>query len=591
MSSPDDSHGTPARAKGVRKPRGGKAFQPPEGVSAMEEALRDREQRLHNLADNLSNAMVYQLTAEPDGGRRFTYVSRSVERLNEVTREQALADADCIYKQVLPEYLAVVKEREMEALESLSTMRVEVQNRLPSGRLRWFEYTSTPRRLADGLLVWDGVEVDITEHKQVEEELERRVAERTAELTEANLHLQSEIEKRGRAEAERRNLEAQVQHAQKLESLGVLAGGIAHDFNNILQLILSNAHHARKLVSETAPARPYIDNIEKSVNRASVLTRQMLAYSGKGHLLVQALDVAEIAGEIVPLIQSSVSKKVVIRMNLAENLPRIEGDAAQLQQVAMNLIMNAAEAIDTERGGTVTVSATALMCDEELLRGSRALFDAPAAEYVCLEVTDTGCGMSEDTKERLFDPFFTTKFAGRGLGMSAALGIVRAHRGAILVQSAPGAGTTIRVLFPVAAGATPEDTGNAAESPSIPAKSAGVLLFVEDEPDMRDLGALALEQMGYTVLTALDGLDALDIFRAHSGEIDCVLLDLSMPRMDGVQTLLELRRIKPDIHAVIASGYPGRELEVRLAGQKADALIEKPYDFRALSAKLQAILG
>jgi len=687
----------------------------------IEEALRESEQRLRALADNLSNAVVYQLMAEPDGGRRFTYISRSVERLNEVTVEEVLADAGALYGQVLPEYRALVAAREEEALKTLTPLHVEVQSRLPGGRLRWFEFTSTPRYIAEGVLVWDGVEVDITDRKRTEAELERLVAERTSELIETNQRLLNEIADRSqmemllrdseeryrslywesrdaimvlspeegflaanpataalfacrdeqefithspaslspefqpdgirsdvkvreikrlalekgsrffewthrrvdgtefpatvllsgfnycgkrllmatvrditeskRAEAERRDLERQVQHAQKLESLGVLAGGLAHDFNNILHLILGNVHHIKKIVSDLSPARPFIENIERSTRRAAVLTRQMLAYAGKGSFTLQVLNLGDLVGEIVGLIQSSMSKKARLRLNLVGDLPPIEADAAQIQQVAMNVILNAAEALDADEGGEVIVSTSALYCTEDDLRGSRVMFGAPAGDYVCLDVTDTGCGMDGETLERLFDPFFTTKFTGRGLGMSAVLGIVRAHKGVILVRSAPGAGTTVRILLPVADRTDPAPSDSAPASAADRPSCAGVILFVDDEPDMLELGAMTLEQMGYRVLTAADGLDALELFEEQSKDIGCVLLDLSMPRMDGVQTLAELRRIRPDIPVILASGYAERELQSRLAGLEVSALIEKPYDFDKLASILQQVLA
>jgi PAS domain S-box-containing protein len=1058
-------------------------------------ALRESELRLHNLADNLSNALVYQATVDPDGSRRFTYLSRGVERLNELSAEEVMADASLIYRQFLPESAQLVRDREEEALKNLTTLHVEVRSLLPSGRLRWFEFTSTPRRLPDGLLVWDGVEVDITERKQVEEELERRVKARTEELTAANERLQAEIAERSkvqdllleseeryrslfvdsrdantivspdrgflaanpaaielfactdeqdftshtpaslspefqpdgvrstdkaqemmglalangshffewmhrradgtefpatimlsrfehraerllmstvrdvtvskqaekrlkdsearyralfdqavdgiaflsvdgesllvneafakmhgydtpqemehlrllevdtpetaqlaperlrrlldgeamafevehyrkdgstfplhvscnviefdgrkyflgfhqditerkqteaalrelqrqyqavvegqtevicrlspdgrllfvndtfcrflglakeellgkvwtprahpedvervqselgrlspknpvvvvenrvrseegmlrwiqfinrgffdtdgklleiqavgrdvterkyaedrlkeseeryrgifdesvvaifvldkdksfinaneagleligysreellgmhiaqvdaepddtldaqrtvlsgrritnyehrlrrkngtvvealnnsrplmdsfgnvagilttliditdlkRAEAERRSFEDQMRHTQKLESLGVMAGGIAHDFNNILHIILANAHHSQKVVPEVSAARPFVDNIERAANRAAVLTRQMLAYSGRGRFLCQELDMGELVREITHLVRSSVSKKVTLQTKLSGDLAFIEADAAQIQQVLMNLVLNATEALDEEHGGLVTVSAAALHCTEDYLRGSRALFTPPAGEYVCVEVSDTGCGMGEETVDRRFDPFFTTKFTGRGLGMSAVLGIVRGHRGAIMVDSAVGKGTTVRVLFPAsvkAAHAVPEGVP---ESHAAAAQKAHTILFVDDEPDMLEIGAFMLEDMGYSVVTATGGMEAVEALCVRGGDVDCAVLDLSMPHMDGAQTLLELRRIKPDIRAILTSGYAQEDLEARLAGQKVDAVMTKPYDFSALSLKLREILS
>ncbi len=410
-------------------------------------------------------------------------------------------------------------------------------------------------------------------------------------LTQITLHDITELK---RAEEEKRDLEAQVQHRQKLESLGVLTGGIAHDFNNILHLILGNLHHAQKTIPEDAPAYPFLDNIERSAERAAALTRQMLAYSGRGSCSLEILDLSETVGEIVQLIQSSVSKKVLLETYLATGLPPVEADAAQIQQVAFNLVLNASEAVDEEHGGVVTVSTMALHCDEAFLSESRAIFDASKGEYVCLEVSDTGCGMSEETRARLFDPFFTTKFTGRGLGMSAVLGIVRAHEGAILVDSAPGEGTTIRILLPVSACPPPEHAAAAAGDVRSGAAVFGngrTILFVDDEPDMLELGGYTLKQMGYALFTASDGFEALEIYRAHHAEIDCVLLDLSMPRMDGVETLLELRRINPAVRVILVSGYAEQELQERFDGLEVGTFMEKPYNSRKLAAALEQVLG
>lgn len=407
-------------------------------------------------------------------------------------------------------------------------------------------------------------------------------------LIQITLHDVTELKQ---AEADRRNLEAQVQHRQKLESLGVLTGGIAHDFNNILHLILGNLHHAQKALPVDSPARPFISNIEKSANRAAALTHQMLAYSGKGSVSLEVLDLGETVDEMVHLIRSSVPKKVELKMDLARDLPPIEADSAQIQQVVLNLVLNASEAVDEERGGTVTVSTRALHCDGACLENGRGLFDAEEGDYVCLQVSDTGCGMSEETQARLFDPFFTTKFTGRGLGMSAVLGIVRAHEGTILVESAPEAGTTVRVLIPAAAGPLPTAAERAAEHIMAPRGDGRTILFVDDEPDMLDLGGFTLEQMGYTVLTAADGYQAVEVFKARPGDIDCVILDLSMPRMDGVETLAALRRIDPRVRAILASGYAEQELQARFADLDVGCFMEKPYNYATLAAALGKALG
>lgn len=933
-------------------------------ASRLEEALRESEQRLRHLADNLPEAVIYQLTALPDGGRKFTYVSQSVERLNEVSVETVLADANVLYAQVLPGYLEEVRKSEEEALNNMSGLRVEVQCLLPSGRLRWFLYSSFPRRLPDGQLVWDGVEIDITEQKETEKELERRVEERTAALRAVNQRLQTEIEDRKnaeealrrikqryqavvedqtevicrlgpdgrlrfvnetfcrffgrwkeellgktwvplaypddversktglrlispanpvvvienrvfagdgtlrwmqfanrgffnadgelaeiqcvgrditerkqaeellresearfralfyqavdgivimsldgksmlvndafvhmhgydspqemehirlreldtpetarlaperlrrltegefltfevehyrkdgstfplevtcqviesegiryymgfhhditerkhaeaalreseekyraliedsiegisitegfqlvfantallnmlgydsfdqmvevpllnliapecreairerietrdsgkpvpryfeykvlrkdgttrdvqtqaaqitignkrltqttfrdvtdlkRAEEEHRFLEAQVQHAQKLESLGLLAGGIAHDFNNIMQIILANVNLLQKILSDADESHPFIENIKKSIARATSLTRQMLAYAGRRNVSLKTLDLDHVIQEIVELVRSLIPKKVTLATKPTHGIPCIEGDASQIQQVVMNLVLNASESLDERFGGTVTVSTMVLHCSEEYLRRNSVLYDAPEGEYACLEVSDTGCGMSEDTVSKLCDPFFTTKFAGRGLGMSAVLGIMKAHKGALLIESTPGMGTTIRALFPVSGNTLPAATEDTKENADAFGDTMGTILFVDDEPDILELGALMLAGMGYTVITAGNGLEAVEILTRRPKEIGCAILDLSMPQMDGAQTMEGLRCISPDIPIILMSGYAEQEVQTRFADRQVAAFLEKPFDVQTLAKKLREI--
>jgi len=399
------------------------------------------------------------------------------------------------------------------------------------------------------------------------------------------------ITERKRAERERSELEAQVRHAQKLESLGILAGGIAHDFNNILLAILGNADLALHDLSHVSPVRPCVEEIEKAARRAADLTRQMLAYSGKGRFEIKVLDLNEIVEEMVSLFESSMSKKGSLRTDLELGLRAIKADVAQVQQVVMNLITNASEAIGEKESGLVTLATRMLHCSQEYLSQSRLLETAPEGDYICLEVSDTGSGMDKEAKERLFDPFFTTKFSGRGLGMSAVLGIVRGHSGAIMVESEAGKGTTIRVLFPAldqpAEAAFEEATSHAASM----WHGEGTILLVDDEEAVRNFGTRMLERMGFEVITASDGQEAVELFPKHAEDIVCVLLDLSMPRMDGEQTFYELRRQKGDLPIILSSGYSEHDLEERFLGEGVAAFIQKPYQTRALAQTLRRVLS
>jgi PAS domain S-box-containing protein len=380
---------------------------------------------------------------------------------------------------------------------------------------------------------------------------------------------------------ERKKAEDRLRQAQKLESVGLLAGGIAHDFNNLLVGVIGNASLAETMLPQGHEAIGLMDRIVKTGEQAAQLTRQMLAYSGKGRFFIERSNLSDLISEICPLIQPSIAKKIELRLELDRGLPPIEADRGQIQQVIMNLILNAAEAIGSD-AGVVTVTA-----------GLREVVDRDAAElptgtYVCLGVCDTGCGMDEATKARIFDPFYSTKFIGRGLGLAAVGGIVRGHKGAITVTSSPGKGSCFTVLFPAA-------EGTVADSP-LPARETnlvgrGTVLVVDDEEVVRDVAKHTLERYGYQVLLANSGLAAIDVFKRHPGEITLVVLDLSMPGMGGDEALPELRRIRPNVKVVVSSGYSEAEMMRLFAGQRVSGLIQKPFTSNRLAEKVKIALG
>jgi two-component system cell cycle sensor histidine kinase/response regulator CckA len=397
---------------------------------------------------------------------------------------------------------------------------------------------------------------------------------------------------RRRAEEERLKLERQVQHAQKLESLGVMAGGIAHDFNNLLYVILGSAELALDNLSEVSPARPLIEELETAARRAADLTRQMLAYSGRGRFEVMDLNLSELAEEMAQLIKSSISKNVEMEMNLRTGLPGVRADVAQLQQVVMNLITNAAEAVGEEESGRVKVSTGTMHCSRRYLSRSRSPERPDEGEFVYIEVVDSGCGMNEEAKEKLFDPFFTTKFTGRGLGMSAVLGIVRGHDGAIMVDSEPEEGTSIRVLIPALEESAESTLGKRVDRESAEWSGQGTVLLADDEEGVRRLTKRMLEQLGFDVRIACDGREAVEAFRGHSDEFVAVLLDLSMPHMDGRQAYRELQHENAEVRVILASGYVEQEMEDRFAGGGGSVVfIQKPYRLETLREKLRAVLG
>lgn len=388
-----------------------------------------------------------------------------------------------------------------------------------------------------------------------------------------------DVSERRKAEAARQKLESQIQHTQKLESLGVLAGGIAHDFNNLLVAILGNADLALKNLSPTAPGREELQDIAHAAQRAAELCKQMLAYSGKGKFVVKVVELSEVVEEMGHLLEVVISKKAVLKYEFAKGLPGIEVDVTQLRQVIMNLITNASEAIG-DKSGIISMTTGAMECDTAYLKETFLADDLPAGTYVYLEIADTGCGMDKETEGKIFDPFFTTKFAGRGLGLAAVLGIVRGHHGAIKVYSEPDRGTTIKILFPCVD--RPAETIAQTDGAAPLWEGSGTILVVDDEETIRALARKILEQSGMSVITAADGREGLDAFKKNADAINVVLLDMTMPHMNGNETFREMRRIRPDIPVVLTSGYNEQEATTRFAGKGLSGFIQKPYRFDSL---------
>ncbi|MEW6387061.1 MAG: PAS domain S-box protein [Thermodesulfobacteriota bacterium] len=398
------------------------------------------------------------------------------------------------------------------------------------------------------------------------------------------------ITERKQAEEERRKLEEQMRHVQKLESLGVLAGGIAHDFNNLLMTVLGNAELALLELSPAAGARPNVEEIRKAARRAADLCRQMLAYSGKGKFVVEKLNLSELVKEMAHMLEVSISKKALLRYHFPKNLPVVEADPTQLRQVIMNLITNASEAIG-EENGVIRVSTGVVECDRDYLDQSYYLAEnLVPGSFVFLEVTDTGSGMDAATREKIFDPFFTTKFTGRGLGLAAVLGIVRGHKGAIRVYSEPGKGSTFRILLPAGRGkASQTGLKTGEEEPAW--QGQGTILLIDDEEAIRRLGAQMLERLGFEVLTAADGREGLDLCRAHGDRLVCVILDLTMPYMGGEETMQGLQRLRGDLRVILSSGYDEQEVTQRFASKGLAGFIQKPYTLKRLREELQRVLG
>jgi PAS domain S-box-containing protein len=418
--------------------------------------------------------------------------------------------------------------------------------------------------------------------RRLNAELESRVAERTSALRAAQQLTEDLLD---REQAARRAAEAsdqQSRHVQKLESIGVLAGGIAHDFNNLLHVVLGNADIALSRLPARSPAREPLDEVIRATIRAADLTRQMLAYSGKGAFVVRHLDLSNEVREMATLLRTAITKQATLVWELAPDLPAVNADATQIRQIVMNLITNASDAL-RETGGTITLR-TGVVHRHELndsdfgvpLEGPEPA--PPGSDImVYLEVTDTGGGMTPDTLQRIFDPFFSTKFAGRGLGLAAVMGIVRSHEGRIRIRTEPGEGTSFRVLLPSVPG-----TASRQEKPSASRsewRGTGTILVVEDEPEVRTVAERILQDFGYQTLPAKDGRDALEIMSRSGDQVTAVVLDLSMPRMGGQETLRHLRVLRPDLPVIIMSGYTEQTVAPQFIGSGPGftGFLQKPF--------------
>jgi two-component system, cell cycle sensor histidine kinase and response regulator CckA len=457
---------------------------------------------------------------------------------------------------VLPEDRKLVEDRIQRAVEDGKDFNAEFRVTRDDG-MRWMAVRGQVIRDNNGrIIALTGVDMDITDRKEAEEE--------------------------------RHRLEAQIQHTQKLESLGVLAGGIAHDFNNLLAAMLGNASLALLELPPESPALKSIQNIQTASQRAAELCRQMLAYSGKGKFVVEAINLNRLVEEMGHLLQACISKNVSLKYNFAPELPFFYADATQVRQVIMNMITNASEAID-QRPGNITVSTGIIDATEQYLATCYPAEQPPPGRYLYADVCDDGCGMTPETLARIFDPFFSTKFTGRGLGLAAVLGIMRGHRGTMKVTSAPDKGTCFRALFPCVANARPRPTTT--HVPVAEWRGSGTVLVVDDEECIRTVAQNILQAFGFQVLSACDGEESIAVLRDNKDTVSAVLLDMTMPRMDGETAFQKLRAIRPDLRIILSSGFTEQEVAARFADKPVAGFVQKPYTASDLIQKLRAALS
>jgi two-component system, cell cycle sensor histidine kinase and response regulator CckA len=495
-----------------------------------EAELRESEERFRNIADS---APVVVWTCGPDGAVTFTnrfglnLFGRTMEQI------QGMGWADLLHpddsERVASEFSAAAASRQMYQ----HSFRI----RRADGEYRWVVARGAPRFAGDVYTGHIGITTDITELKQSHE---------------------------------------QLQAAQKLESLGALAGGIAHDFNNLLGGILAEAELVETDLAVGAEPREEIQRIKMAAIRGSEIVRELMIYAGENRKdLNEAVDVSRLVEEMLKLLKVSISKQVALRADFPGDLPAVWGNAPQIRQIVMNLVLNASEAIGDTKG-VIAVTAAQVSGGRDLAPNNA--MDIIPGEYVRVEVSDTGCGMTEEEKAKIFDPFFSTKFAGRGLGLAVVQGIVRDLGGAINILSAPGQGTAFQVLLPCAPKGALEIHGTIASTEIEKSNvNARTILVVEDDETLRRAVSKGLQKRGFSVIEASDGSVALDLIHAHKDEVDVVLLDVTLPGASSREVFEEVLRIRPDLKVIVTSAYDKEMVDAYYSGLRVNHFIRKPF--------------
>jgi len=393
-----------------------------------------------------------------------------------------------------------------------------------------------------------------------------------------------DITEQKEAESKRIELELKMQQAQKLESLGVLAGGIAHDFNNLLTGILGNSDILLYELPQDKEIQQRLLEIKRATKLASQLTNQMLAYSGKGSFVIEHIDFNDLIIDMNSLLEASISKKVELSYSFLPKLPGIKGDATQIRQILMNLILNASDAI--ENNGRIDVKTSVDTLKQSDIEKLTINYNLTPGEYVQLEVTDTGSGIESEKLKQIFDPFFTTKFTGRGLGLSAVSGIIRSHNAGLLVESEPGKGTCFKLYFPVSSEASDQEKQMKKNRPEFRNRDLTILI-ADDEKYIRDLTTKMLNISGYKVILARNGREAIDVFTKQQKVVSCIILDLTMPELDGREALTGIRKIDANIPIIISSGYCEYDIVSKFSNEKISGFLQKPYNLEDIISAIE----
>jgi PAS domain S-box-containing protein len=395
-----------------------------------------------------------------------------------------------------------------------------------------------------------------------------------------------DITGRKRGEEERLKLEAHMQQVQKFESLNVMAGSIAHSFNNLLMVVLGNLELALTQIPSPSAASGNIKNADKAARRVAELSKLMLTYVGQGGGDIRTLNLSEAVMEMSEILGASVPKNVHLEFEISSEATFFKGDPAQIRQIVMNLVNNASEAVGDGKG-TITITTGSRYCAADDLKGPFQEQELAEGEFVFLEIADTGSGMDEEVLAKAYDPFFTTRFTGRGMGLAAVLGITRAYKGTVSMQSEPGKGTRATVLLPALEGAVKTAMKPAEETEVW--QGAGTILLVDDEELVLEVGKAMLEELGFYVVTACDGIAAIEVYKKYLDELACVLLDVTMPRMGGEEAFWHLKEIKEDIPIIICSGYTEEQVSERFRDKLPAPFIGKPFKLSELAAIIRRV--
>ena len=531
---------------------------PYDGLKTSEQRARESELRLRSLSNNLPNCVVYQVVREPDGRMCFTHVSESVEQQNGLHAADVLRDGSLLYNQLHPDDRREVNAAEARSARELRVFDLTVRLRRADGQWRWVHLYSAPRRLDDGRVLWDGVAFDVTEQRE--------------------------------ADDARRVLERRLRETQKMEAIGTLAGGIAHDFNNVLGSLLGNLAMARKDLQhgETARADAALVHAEKAGRRARELVRQILTFSRRQPQELQRQPLQPLVEECVSLLRSTLPAGVTLELRLAPVARHVLADGTQVEQVVMNLCTNAWQAMGA-RHGTITVTLDEIQLDAQAAASRCGL---PAGDYLHLAVTDDGVGIEPAALEHIFEPFYTTKPAGEGtgLGLSVVHGIVRAHHGAITVDSRPGAGSTFHVYFPALPPAEVGSDEQVQAAAGAPTGAGQHVLYVDDDELMELMVVRLLERDGYRVSSYRSPTAALAALRAQPQVYDVLVTDYNMPELSGLDLAAQAQRIRPDLPVILSSGYVSDDLQAEAEQRGVVAIVQKQNTLEELSGQLRAVL-